>query len=47
MLKCIDERMARMPMSELDQALLFELLNCCKMTMNNDIGMSGFLNTGT
>jgi hypothetical protein len=43
LLKCIDDRLARQPMSELDQSLLLELLGCCKQTMNNDIGMSVFL----
>ena len=32
-------------MTELDKTVLYELLQCCKVTMNNEIGMNGFLNT--
>ena len=38
LMKCIDDRMSRVPMTDLDAALLYETTSCCKMVMNNSIG---------
>ena len=35
--------LSRVPMSELDAALLFELIACCKVVMNNGLGMDATL----
>jgi hypothetical protein len=37
--KCIDDRLNKQPMTELDAALLFELLTCYKSILNNPTGM--------
>lgn len=42
---CAEERLARVPMTELDAALLYEVMCCCKMVMNNATGMIGFINS--
>ena len=45
LMKCIDERIAKSPMTDLDASILYEVIFCCKCTMNNDIGMEGLLAT--
>lgn len=45
LVKCIDDRICRTPVTELDAILLAELLGCCKSVMNNAIGMQAFINT--
>jgi hypothetical protein len=45
LMKCIDERIAKLPMTDLDASILFEVINCCKCTMNNDTGMEALLIT--
>jgi hypothetical protein len=44
-LRGMSDRIIKVPPSDLDQALLYELLGCCKVVMNNDIGMNAFLST--
>lgn len=39
----METRVMKVPMSELDASLLFELLLCCKAVMNNETGMVGML----
>lgn len=39
LLKCIDHRLVRVPMSDFDTALLYETMCCCKMVMNNGTGI--------
>lgn len=43
--KCMNNRLAKICLSELDVAILYELVLCCKALMNNRIGMDGFLNS--
>jgi hypothetical protein len=43
LLKTIELRANKTTWSELDVALLFEILTCCKSVMNNAIGMDAFL----
>lgn len=43
LLKALDSRMHKKPLTELDVAALFEVLSCCKQVMNNSVGMDGFL----
>eukprot|EP01038_Epipyxis_sp_PR26KG_P007971 gene7971-10811_t len=43
LLTAIENRICKNPMSELDTAILYEILNCFKVVMNNDTGMEGFL----
>lgn len=45
LMKCIDDRIARLPMTDLDASILFEIINCCKCIMNNDTGMEALLVT--
>lgn len=42
-LKLILQRVNRKPMDEIDAVTLYELLLCCKLLMNNALGMKGFL----
>lgn len=42
LLKTIDAHVNKKPMSEVDVAVLYEILTCCKAVMNNDVGMEGF-----
>lgn len=37
LLKTIDSRINKLPMSELDVAVLYEILSCCKAVMNNQV----------
>ena len=38
LMKCIDERIVKLPMTDLDASILYEILCCCKSIMNNDTG---------
>ena len=41
LLKAIENRLHKKPLTELDIAVLFELLSCCKAVMKNSVGMEG------
>ena len=43
LVKCIDDRIARVPMTNLDAALLYEIMACIKTIMNNAVGMEGMI----
>lgn len=43
--KCINERVARANVTELDAVVLYELVSCLKVTMNNETGMLAVLET--
>ena len=43
LVKCIDDRIARVPMTNLDAALLYEIMACIKTIMNNTVGMEGVI----
>jgi Diaphanous GTPase-binding Domain len=43
--KCINDRVARINITELDAVVLYELVSCLKVTMNNEIGMLAVLET--
>ncbi len=43
LVKCIDDRIARVPMTNLDAALLYEIMACIKTIMNNAVGMEGII----
>lgn len=45
LMKCIDERIAKLPMTDLDAAILYEIIGCCKCIMNNNTGMEAILVT--
>lgn len=45
LMKCVDERIAKLPMTDLDASILYEVIFCCKCTMNNDTGMEALLVT--
>lgn len=45
LMKCIDERIAKLPMTDLDASILYEIIGCCKCIMNNDTGMEAILVT--
>ena len=42
-LKLILQRVNKKPLDEIDAVILYELLLCCKLLMNNAVGMKGFL----
>lgn len=42
-LKLILQRVNKKPLDEIDAVILYELLLCCKLLMNNSVGMKGFL----
>ncbi|RYG98958.1 hypothetical protein EON65_50825 [archaeon] len=43
LLKVILQKVNKKPITTIDVALLYEILLCCKLVMNNAIGMKGFL----
>ena len=43
LLKAIENRLHKNPITELDIAILYEIVCCCKAVMNNSTGMEGFL----
>ncbi len=43
LLKAIENRLHKNPITELDIAILFEILSCLKAVMNNSTGMDGIL----
>ena len=43
LLKAMETRINKRPVSELDVALLYEIMTCCKAIMNNAVGMDGFM----
>lgn len=43
LVKCVEDRLNRNPMTDLDAALLFEIMSCFKTTMNNATGMEGII----
>lgn len=45
LLRAIESRLNSRPQTEVDIAILYEILSCCKAIMNNDIGMEGFAAT--
>ncbi|RYH10496.1 hypothetical protein EON65_39380 [archaeon] len=42
LLRAIEQRLISKPQTEVDIAIMYELLSCCKAIMNNDLGMDGF-----
>jgi hypothetical protein len=45
LLKMVDQRLLKRPFTELDIAVLYEVLSCFKAVMNNPIGMDGIANS--
>lgn len=43
LLTAMENRIKKQPITELDVAILYEILSCCKAVMNNAVGMDGFL----
>ena len=43
LMKAMEMRINKRPVSELDVALLYEIMTCCKAIMNNAVGMDGFM----
>jgi hypothetical protein len=43
LLKAIETRLSRRPVSELDVAIMYEIMTCCRAIMNNAVGMDGFM----
>lgn len=43
LVQCIEGRVTKSPVTDFDAALLFELVSCCKVVMNNATGMQGVL----
>ena len=43
LLKSIETRLSKRPITELDIAIMYEILTCCKVIMNNAVGMEGFM----
>lgn len=43
LLKAVDSSINRKPMTQMDIAILYEILSCFKAVMNNSTGMDGFL----
>ena len=43
LIKCISDRISHVMMSDLDVAVLYEVLSCCKTLMNTKTGMEGLL----
>lgn len=43
LLRTIESRVSKSPLRELDVAILYEILTCCKAVMNNRVGMDGFI----
>jgi hypothetical protein len=41
LLKAIENRLVKKPVTELDIAVLFEILSCCKAIMKSSVGMEG------
>jgi hypothetical protein len=41
LLKAIENRLVKKPLTELDIAILFEILSCCKAIMKSSVGMEG------
>ena len=41
LMKCIDERIVKLPMTDLDASILYAILCFCKSIMNNDTGKIG------
>jgi hypothetical protein len=45
LIKLVNDRLCKIPMTELDAAILYESLLCFKMIMNNGLGMNAVVNT--
>jgi len=45
LMKAIEGRLNSRPQTEVDIAILYEILSCCKAIMNNDVGMEGLAAT--
>lgn len=45
LLRAIEGRLNCRPQREVDIAILYEILSCCKVIMNNDLGMEAFAAT--
>jgi hypothetical protein len=43
LVRAMDTRLNRRPMTKLDIAILYEIVACCKNVMNNQVGMEGFM----
>lgn len=43
LVKTIENRLIRKPLKEIDYAIMYEVMSCCKAVMNNSTGMDGFL----
>lgn len=43
LVRAIETRLSKRPITELDIAILYEIVACCKNVMNNQVGMDGFL----
>jgi hypothetical protein len=43
LLKAMETRLSKRPITELDIAILYEIMTCCKVIMNNAVGMEGFM----
>jgi hypothetical protein len=43
LMKAMETRINKRPVTELDVAILYEIMACCKAIMNNAVGMDGFL----
>lgn len=43
LMKAIEEKVTKKVLSEIDVAILFEIMLCFKLIMNNHVGMEGFL----
>src|SRR5690554_6573262 len=46
LVRAFDFRLARQPMSEMDAAMLFELMCGCRAIMNNSTGLESMVKTG-
>lgn len=43
LVKAMEVRLIKRPFTELDVAILYEIMACCKVIMNNAVGMEGFM----
>ena len=43
LIKAMETRINKTPVTELDVAILYEIMTCCKAIMNNAVGMEGFM----
>jgi hypothetical protein len=43
LVRMMEHMSSREPLTEFDFSLLYEIMSCCKLIMNNSLGMDGFL----